>query len=86
MLPKEEKTFAIDVVAAVPGTYTGPASCAYPLSFYSYTFTPYFYFDYVVILFFYTFFLELIFMRYLYYTKEYKHWIEGMNVKITPRV
>eukprot|EP00026_Physarum_polycephalum_P003227 Phypoly_transcript_03237.p1 GENE.Phypoly_transcript_03237~~Phypoly_transcript_03237.p1 ORF type:complete len:799 (+),score=122.12 Phypoly_transcript_03237:183-2399(+) len=50
MLPKQEISFEIDVVAAVPGTYTGPASCAY-----------------------------------LYYTKEYKHWLEGMSVKITPR-
>ena len=29
-MPKESIAFEIDVVAAVPGKYKGPASCAYP--------------------------------------------------------
>lgn len=50
MKESEEVKFEIDVVAAVPGEYTGPASCAY-----------------------------------LYYTKEYKHWVKALKVKIDPR-
>jgi hypothetical protein len=31
MLPKQEISFEIDVIAAVPGTYTGPDYSAYPV-------------------------------------------------------
>jgi hypothetical protein len=40
----------ISLIAAIPGTYTGPASRAY-----------------------------------LYYTDEYKQWVDGLNVEITPK-
>ena len=50
-LESEQKIeLPISLVAAVPGTYTGPASRAY-----------------------------------LYYTDEFKHWVDGLKVTITPR-
>jgi len=48
--PEQKVELPISLVAAVPGTYTGPASRAY-----------------------------------LYYTDEYKCWLDGMKVAISPR-
>ena len=47
---QEKVEVPISVVAAVPGTYTGPASRAY-----------------------------------LYYTDEFKHWVDGVKVQIAAR-
>ena len=46
---KQEARLPLSLTAAVPGSYTGPASRAY-----------------------------------LYYTDEHKHWVQGMEVSITP--
>lgn len=47
---KQQVEFPLSLIAAVPGTYTGPASRAY-----------------------------------LYYTDEYKHWVDGVKVEIEPK-
>ncbi len=72
MLANQEISFEIDVVAAVPGTYTGPASCAYPFKRK--------YNSKIRIR-----KQKLTASRYLYYTNEYKHWVEGLKVKIIPK-
>ena len=48
--PEQRVSFPLSLVAAVPGTYTGPASRAY-----------------------------------LYYTDEFKTWVDGMRIVIAPR-
>ncbi len=48
--PEQQVKFSVSLVAAVPGTYTGPASRAY-----------------------------------LYYTDEFKAWVPGTTIIITPR-
>jgi len=47
---EERVDLPISLIAAIPGTYTGPASRAY-----------------------------------LYYTDEHKHWIDGLEARITPK-
>jgi len=48
--PEQVVDLSIRCTAAIPGTYTGPAS-----------------------------------RTYLYYTDEFKHWVDGLSVTITPR-